>query len=824
MTARDWSAAKARMEAVAQGYWGELPRDRKVRCPFHADGSPSLHVYRDGWHCYGCGEHGDAVDLVMRLDGVNKTEAYERIMGACWTPTAATMAAAAVDLWQEAEGAPDEAPAHPRLGPATKAYAYHRGDHLAGWVLRWDTPEGKTIRQATWRRHVETGELAWRWQAMDAPRPLYRPEVTRDVCVIVEGEKAADHLRSLRVEAVSWPGGANAWKQADWSSLAVKRAIMWPDADAPGLGAMEGIAAILRAAGVSLRWVDVSDLPDGHDAADVAPDEALARLRAARPEELTATVPQAVAPAADTWPFRCLGYRGNRYYFLESRGQQVVDYGPREVLSPGSLLVLAPIEWWDSLFKGRSGVDWTAAGSAIVARCMEAGYYGPHRERGRGIWRDEGRIVYHRGSEAIVDGQPTRLVALRSKYAYAIGDELPGIASAPLTDDEAARWVLGTASMFSWKQAAYGPLLAGWVATAIVCGALRWRPHVWLTGAAGSGKTTILNHYVGGLLGGLALLAQGASSEAGIRQALGTDARPVVFDESESQSESEQKRIAAVLATIRQASSETASQVYKGTAGNKAVTYHIRSSFCLGSIQVGLAQQADRERITRLVLASAKAGDITPDVAEQTYTAWLAARAAWPDDISARLLHRMLRLVPVLLEAVETFTLALVPYTAGRREADQLGALLAGAWCLQASRPPTADEAAASVAAYDWTTVLDGSSETDAERARSALLGIITQGEGRASVADRVEAVRNPFGHNEEHVRVLGWYGLRLLEDGRLFVAHTNENRTNALRQTPWATDLTGLLRQLPGTTTGQARVNGATTKGVCLALPAVTV
>lgn len=107
----------------------------------------------------------------------------------------------------------------------------------------------------------------------------------------------------------------------------------------------------------------------------------------------------------------------------------------------------------------------------------------------------------------------------------------------------------------------------------------------------------------------------------------------------------------------------------------------------------------------------------------------------------------------------------------------------------------------------------DCSSETDAERARNALLGIITQGDERASVSDRIEAIRAGI-DSGSHATVLAWYGLRVFPEG-LFVAHTNENRAGALRNTPWATDLTGLLRQLPGTTSGQARVGGQTSKGV---------
>lgn len=47
-----------------------VPRSRKIRCPFHDDGSPSLHVYRDahrGWYCFGCGRGGSIYDFAAAL-------------------------------------------------------------------------------------------------------------------------------------------------------------------------------------------------------------------------------------------------------------------------------------------------------------------------------------------------------------------------------------------------------------------------------------------------------------------------------------------------------------------------------------------------------------------------------------------------------------------------------------------------------------------------------------------------------------------------------------------------------------------------------------
>jgi hypothetical protein len=52
---------------------GRAPRHGgKVRCAFHDDRQPSLHVYREperGWYCFGCGRGGSIYDLAGALWG-----------------------------------------------------------------------------------------------------------------------------------------------------------------------------------------------------------------------------------------------------------------------------------------------------------------------------------------------------------------------------------------------------------------------------------------------------------------------------------------------------------------------------------------------------------------------------------------------------------------------------------------------------------------------------------------------------------------------------------------------------------------------------------
>ena len=50
-------------------------------CPFHGEKTPSFYVYDDGYHCFGCGAHGDAIGFVMQSEGAGFVEAVERLAG-----------------------------------------------------------------------------------------------------------------------------------------------------------------------------------------------------------------------------------------------------------------------------------------------------------------------------------------------------------------------------------------------------------------------------------------------------------------------------------------------------------------------------------------------------------------------------------------------------------------------------------------------------------------------------------------------------------------------------------------------------------------------
>ena len=74
---------KARIEDVI-GQYVTLKRQGttlKGLCPFHDERTPSFYVTpsRHMYKCFGCGEGGDVIDFVQRIDAVGFTEAVEHL-------------------------------------------------------------------------------------------------------------------------------------------------------------------------------------------------------------------------------------------------------------------------------------------------------------------------------------------------------------------------------------------------------------------------------------------------------------------------------------------------------------------------------------------------------------------------------------------------------------------------------------------------------------------------------------------------------------------------------------------------------------------------
>lgn len=317
-----------------------------------------------------------------------------------------------------------------------------------------------------------------------------------------------------------------------------------------------------------------------------------------------------------------LGHNGQDYYYTSSSNRQIVCI-PRGSHTEKSLMDLMPYDYWEQIFKrGKNGIDWNRAASHLMQESRKKGIFTYRNVRGRGCWNDKGQTILHLGS-SIFDIQHKRtweLGRFTSNHIYALAETINPPDKSNITTDD-TRALIEICNLPRWEKPFYGNLLSGWLAVARFCGALKWRPHIWITGSAGTGKSTIVSKIVRPMIGEIGVFCEGDTTDKGIQQKIKCDAVPVVFDEAETDDQRSGGRVRRVVELARQASSDNSAYTYKGTADGRGHEYKMSSMFCLSSIRVNLPQSADRRRFTILELKNgeesiqAKPGDRSDVVA-----------------------------------------------------------------------------------------------------------------------------------------------------------------------------------------------------------------
>ena len=67
------------VKEAAEYYGLEVNRGSMICCPFHADRTPSMKLNEDYFYCFGCGAHGDVINLVARLFGLSGYDAAKKL-------------------------------------------------------------------------------------------------------------------------------------------------------------------------------------------------------------------------------------------------------------------------------------------------------------------------------------------------------------------------------------------------------------------------------------------------------------------------------------------------------------------------------------------------------------------------------------------------------------------------------------------------------------------------------------------------------------------------------------------------------------------------
>ena len=824
------------IQDLANGRWPDLlshfcaltPEqlsDKHQPCPLCGGKDRYRFDDRDGsgsWFCNQCGGRnqnggaGSGMDLLMRSTGWSFTESLSRIRSYLNVPTP-----------PPTEGAEN---------------VWHYSDTFL--VARFP---GKNIRPISWN-----GER-WQFKAPPAPRPLLnladliaRPS---DPVIVVEGEKTADAASRLFPDQLitTWPSGCKAINKADWLPLVGRRVILWPDADKPGREAMAKLAAKLIREGIErVRIVNPpQDAPEGWDLADATwtPEEARAYIAAnlSDPIELPPEPEPEPEPQPEPEPepepipetethFTTLGFDGNNYYYQPWSTGQVISIS-RGSHTGTNLCALAALPYWETLFPSKTGVNWVAAASALFQRSAKVGVYNPSCIRGRGAWWDDDRPVLHLGDRLIVDGtpQPSAQRIKGSRFIYQRLSELEGPEIGnPLTKEESFH-IVEIAERFLWEVPASGMLLAGWAALAPICGVLQWRPHAWLTAGAGSGKSTVLEDFIMPLLGDIGLTVVGNTTEAGIRQSLKSDARPVVFDECESNERHDQQRIQQILSLARIASFESRANLLKGSPDGTIQSFTVRSMFFMSSIATALKQGADKTRFVQLTLLNPK--EAIPD-AKQRNERWRSLERDLStyisESIGRRLQARMVAMIPTVRKAVETFRRVAAVEFDNQRMGDQYGTLLAGAWCLMFDIAPTDQEAAGLIRQNDWESYSQASEKSDEEACIERIMQAQLRVEGDRTVSRSIGELvdvhmgraHDPDVDYSQAKAILGRNGIKVVST-EIFVSNSAQAIAHILRDTAWANCWPTVLLRLPGASrAGVTHFSGAGNSSRAVKIP----
>jgi putative DNA primase/helicase len=557
------------------------------------------------------------------------------------------------------------------------------------------------------------------------------------------------------------------------------------------------------------------------------------------PESLVPVAPRQFIAQSNREPFRILGWDNGKAYYLSDSISQIVVLAASQHTSH-NLFQLADLSYWQANHgvEKKSGivVDYLEAAATLIKKAKAKMVFRPEMIRGRGAWWDKDKWAVHLGDRVVMgDGEfppvTYELADIESKYIYQRSVPLNISFAEPLGSSESIKLCRLTERLL-WDTPINGKLLAGYIFLAPICGALEWRPHIWITGGHGTGKSFVMEKYVTRILKGIGLILQGNTSEAGARQLLEHDALPIVWDEFESDNKKTEARTDDIMDMVTRASSESDAMLAKGGADGKATTYKTRSMFCFSSISVGIKNPAAESRISILGLVKVKKDEETVARFEQLRS---DIDATFTPEFIQGLQARAIRMIPVIRKNATKFANALAKLKDDQRYGDQHGALIAGAYALYRTNEIDQDYADQYVKSQDWAKMQVDDKMSDDRLCLQRILSWQIKVETHEGVRTRTvseliylvmgktEAIEDKIAPDEAKY-ALGRSGLVAFKDRssgewEFRVAKPHPEVTRMLDNTPWKVSYHKTLVRIPGSVEKKA-LDFAKQKINCTCIP----
>lgn len=533
---------------------------------------------------------------------------------------------------------------------------------------------------------------------------------------------------------------------------------------------------------------------------------------------------KSVEERAGPCPVTCLGRRKGNYFFLTPAGEEMALHR-RDLTEVGLTSLFDGNEIWPRKafpVHGRGdnapviGFDTQGLRAWLISRCVARGFFDMSTGlRGPGVWRgSKNRLILHLGDAVWVvdeEGREARHDAGLSLdgVVYPAGKREPDIADRPCTAFD-AQMIYELLGRWNWRAPVEAPrLLLGFLVSMFYCGALKWRPHVWVTGDWGYGKSA-LESIMHALMGSSALRASDPSA-AYVRQLLRGAARPLLLDEVEPSEAHTRAKDLTELARLASTSSQASTG--RGGAAHDPTEFAIVASIYFTSIMHPPFKPQDMSRITVLQL-----GELPPDPKGEAKAAVETGLAALPA-LAPRWRRRLIDAWPRLLATIRVYDKALLKLNKKYRFADQFGTLLACADVALNDRVPDQEVVDAFVAQFNTAAFTErAASSTNWQQAIRHLLTHAVEhwSGGRRKVMSEIIRAATDWNTGSDQREELQAYGLRVeryfnkpQDDGEfdgpwLVVAYEHNGLSDLFEGTRWADGLwSQAFEGMPGVRVG---------------------
>ena len=507
---------------------------------------------------------------------------------------------------------------------------------------------------------------------------------------------------------------------------------------------------------------------------------------------------------------RCLGHKEGNYFYTSSSNQEISILRAH---GPENLLGLMPLSYWQAMYEKKSKkedngqVDWLRAASELKSKCHDHGIFYIENLRGHGVWMDEKRVVVHLGNRLWVDGKEIGIHDIKTRFNYELLKSKNSIHKQPLTVEE-CQPIIQFIDALSLEDSQQRFLLGGWLIASMLSGLLQWRPHLFLSAEAGSGKSVLMDSFIRPLLGqNLEFVSGEKTTEAGIRQLMHSSALPLLIDEFDLYGNNAAQRNDSVLSLIRQASSSTG-RIVHGSAHAKHVEYYARFCAFISAINnTSTNRQADATRFLQVEMKKSS-----------NKTQWENARKYLPlftENFSDRLFARVLSQV----ENFQKNNLCIHQYLSSKytQRIAQLYAPTLSGWAIMVNESALTEE---QVEQLCELIEIKQITETDHFACEDFLLWQKVNWYGKSpdtySLDERIETSIQGLISNSRN-DILETYGIKDIREKGVFVQLSNPQIKKFYMQSDWSNSYKNLLKRASIDPNYRARIQGVTVSGVLL-------